>query len=154
MQEQLQSEDLRATKEAGLNMPPQTYMASSSMDVKVGFLSPMFSHFLNGLRTNAFSLKQIRAELEEIALAEADVVTLKQKAADLHLQLSQQYQHVHSSFCKSCGHSLHAQKHEITRYVVVPVLSLYYTFCVGDVFFPATFQGTQMRSVCRFCYLL
>ncbi|CAN6480251.1 unnamed protein product [Victoria cruziana] len=91
LQEQLQSEDLRATKEAGLNMPPQNYMASSSMDVK------------------------IRAELEEIALAEADVVTLKQKAADLHLQLSQQYQHVHSSFCKSCSHSLHAQKHETTR---------------------------------------
>ncbi|KAF3773122.1 Rho GTPase-activating protein 7 [Nymphaea thermarum] len=92
LQEQLQREkDLRATIEAGLNMPPQNYLASSSMDIK------------------------IRAELEEIALAEADVVNLKQKAADLHLQLNQQHRHVHSSFCKSCGHDLHAQKHEMTQ---------------------------------------
>ncbi|XP_049935074.1 rho GTPase-activating protein 7-like isoform X3 [Nymphaea colorata] len=100
LQEQLQREkDLRATIEAGLNMPPQNYLASSSMDIK-----------------------QIRAELEEIALAEADVVNLKQKAADLHLQLNQQHRHIHSSFCKSCGHDLHAQKHEITQKVQQQIL--------------------------------
>lgn len=34
-----------------------------------------------------------KAELEEIALAEADVARLKQKVAELHLQLNQQRQH-------------------------------------------------------------
>lgn len=36
---------------------------------------------------------QTRAELEEIALAEADVARLKQKVAELHHQLNQQRQH-------------------------------------------------------------
>lgn len=39
----------------------------------------------------SFPLKA-RAELEEIALAEADVARLKQKVAELHLQLNQQHQ--------------------------------------------------------------
>lgn len=38
-----------------------------------------------------------KAELEEIALAEADVARLKQKVAELHLQLNQQRQHQYGS---------------------------------------------------------
>lgn len=38
-----------------------------------------------------------RAELEEIALAEADVARLKQKVAELHHQLNQQRQHHYGS---------------------------------------------------------
>lgn len=38
-----------------------------------------------------------RAELEEIALAEADVARLKQKVAELHQQLHQQRQHHYGS---------------------------------------------------------
>lgn len=38
------------------------------------------------------SMLQTRAELEEIAVVEADVARLKQKVAELHLQLSQQKQ--------------------------------------------------------------
>lgn len=34
-----------------------------------------------------------RSELEEIALAEADVARLKEKVAELHHQLKQQQQH-------------------------------------------------------------
>lgn len=38
-----------------------------------------------------------RAELEEIALAEADVARLKEKVAELHHQLNQQRQHHYGS---------------------------------------------------------
>jgi predicted secreted protein len=38
-----------------------------------------------------------KAELEEIALAEADVARLKQKVAELHHQLNQQRQHHYGS---------------------------------------------------------
>ncbi|PWZ58750.1 hypothetical protein Zm00014a_037453 [Zea mays] len=41
--------------------------------------------------------KETKAELEEIALAEADVARLKQKVAELHLQLNQQRQHQYGS---------------------------------------------------------
>ncbi|KAF3794691.1 Rho GTPase-activating protein 7 [Nymphaea thermarum] len=69
LQEQLQAErDLRAALEAGLSMS-SGQLSSRSMDSKT------------------------RAELEEIALAEADVARLKQKVAELHLQLDQQRQH-------------------------------------------------------------
>ncbi|CAL5085208.1 unnamed protein product [Urochloa decumbens] len=69
LQEQLQAErDLRAALEVGLSMSSQ-FSSSRSMDSKT------------------------KAELEEIALAEADVARLKQKVAELHLQLNQQRQH-------------------------------------------------------------
>ncbi|XP_073054328.1 rho GTPase-activating protein 7-like isoform X3 [Primulina eburnea] len=70
LQEQLQAErDLRAALEVGLSMSSGQFSGSRSMDSKT------------------------RAELEEIALAEADVARLKQKVAELHHQLNQQRQH-------------------------------------------------------------
>ncbi|KAJ1297079.1 hypothetical protein BS78_01G350500 [Paspalum vaginatum] len=74
LQEQLQAErDLRAALEVGLSMSSGQFSSACSMDVKT------------------------RAELEEIALAEADVARLKQKVAELHLQLNQQRQHQYVS---------------------------------------------------------
>ncbi|VFQ71350.1 unnamed protein product [Cuscuta campestris] len=70
LQEQLQAErDLRAALEVGLSMSSGQLSGSRGMDSKT------------------------RAELEEIALAEADVVRLKQKVAELHQQLNQQRHH-------------------------------------------------------------
>ncbi|VAH42897.1 unnamed protein product [Triticum turgidum subsp. durum] len=70
LQEQLQAErDLRAALEVGLSMSSAQFSGSRAMDSKT------------------------KAELEEIALAEADVARLKQKVAELHVQLSQQRQH-------------------------------------------------------------
>ncbi|CAA0805864.1 Rho GTPase-activating protein 7, partial [Striga hermonthica] len=70
LQEQLQAErDLRAALEVGLSMSSGQFSGSRGMDSKT------------------------RAELEEIALAEADVARLKQKVAELHHQLNQQRQH-------------------------------------------------------------
>ncbi|GJN31508.1 hypothetical protein PR202_gb19917 [Eleusine coracana subsp. coracana] len=74
LQEQLQAErDLRAALEVGLSMSSGQFSSAHSMDLKT------------------------RAELEEIALAEADVARLKQKVAELHLQLNQQRQHQYGS---------------------------------------------------------
>ncbi|KAL6563743.1 hypothetical protein OROGR_002702 [Orobanche gracilis] len=68
LQEQLQAErDLRVALEAGLSMSSGQSAGSRDMDSKT------------------------RAELEEIALAEADVTRLKQKVAELHNQLNQQH---------------------------------------------------------------
>nr|DAD29315.1 TPA_asm: hypothetical protein HUJ06_030783 [Nelumbo nucifera] len=50
-----------------------------------------------------------RAELEEIALAEADVARLKQKVAELHLQLNQQCQHHYGSLSDACDCYQHIQ---------------------------------------------
>ncbi|XP_051134515.1 rho GTPase-activating protein 7-like [Andrographis paniculata] len=72
LQEQLQAErDLRAALEVGLSMSHGQVSGSRGMDSKT------------------------RAELEEIALAEADVARLKQKVAELHHQLNHQRQHHH-----------------------------------------------------------
>ncbi|KAI3518316.1 hypothetical protein L1887_06909 [Cichorium endivia] len=74
LQEQLQAErDLRAALEVGLSMSSGQVSGSRNMDSKT------------------------RAELEEIALAEADVARLKQKVAELHQQLHQQRQHHYNS---------------------------------------------------------
>ncbi|GMG99991.1 hypothetical protein Nepgr_001831 [Nepenthes gracilis] len=74
LQEQLQAErDLRAALEVGLSMSAGQLSSSRCMDSKT------------------------RAELEEIALAEADVARLKQKVSELHHQLNQQRQHQYSS---------------------------------------------------------
>ncbi|XP_028797620.1 rho GTPase-activating protein 7 isoform X2 [Neltuma alba] len=74
LQEQLQAErDLRAALEVGLSMSSGQFSDSRGMDSKT------------------------RAELEEIALAEADVARLKQKVAELHHQLNQQRQHHYGS---------------------------------------------------------
>ncbi|ESW13496.1 hypothetical protein PHAVU_008G201400 [Phaseolus vulgaris] len=74
LQEQLLAErDLRAALEVGLSMSSGQLSNSRGMDSKT------------------------KAELEEIALAEADVARLKQKVAELHHQLNQQRQHHYGS---------------------------------------------------------
>ncbi|CAK9218966.1 unnamed protein product [Sphagnum troendelagicum] len=72
LQEQLQTErGLRAALEIGLSMSAAQLSAAQTFDAKT------------------------RAEVEEIAAVEADVARLKQKVADLHLQLNQQRQQQH-----------------------------------------------------------
>ncbi|XLR58058.1 hypothetical protein S83_008730, partial [Arachis hypogaea] len=76
----LQAErDLRAALEVGLSMSSGWFSSSRGMD------------------------SQTKAELEEIALAEADVARLKQKVAELHHQLNQQRQHHYKELNKSPG---------------------------------------------------
>lgn len=88
LQEQLQAErDLRAALEVGLSMSTGQFSSSRSMDSKT------------------------RAELEEIALAEADVARLKQKVAELHHQLNQQRQHHYGSLTDACDRYQHVQNH-------------------------------------------
>ncbi|KAJ6831912.1 rho GTPase-activating protein 7-like isoform X1 [Iris pallida] len=84
LQEQLQAErDLRAALEVGLSISSGQLSSSRSMDSKT------------------------RVELEEIALAEADVARLKQKVAELHLQLNQQRQDHYASLSDDCNHYQH-----------------------------------------------
>ncbi|KAL6524329.1 hypothetical protein OROGR_016763 [Orobanche gracilis] len=84
LQEQLQAErDLRAALEVGLSMYSAPFSGSPIMD-------------------------QTRAELEEIALAEADVAKLKQKVAELHHQLNQQRQHHYGSLSDATDRYQHA----------------------------------------------
>ncbi|XP_070018475.1 rho GTPase-activating protein 7-like isoform X2 [Nicotiana sylvestris] len=88
LQEQLQAErDLRAALEVGLSMSSGQLSGSRGMDSKT------------------------RAELEEIALAEADVARLKQKVAELHHQLNQQRQHHYGSLSDACDRLQHGQNH-------------------------------------------
>ncbi|CAM8913456.1 unnamed protein product [Rhodiola kirilowii] len=86
LQEQLQAErDLRAALEVGLSMSSGQLSSSRGMDSKT------------------------RAELEEIALAEADVARLKQKVAELHHQLNQQRQHHYGAYPDVHDHYQHVQ---------------------------------------------
>uniref|UniRef100_A0A0E0LPA5 Rho-GAP domain-containing protein n=1 Tax=Oryza punctata TaxID=4537 RepID=A0A0E0LPA5_ORYPU len=88
LQEQLQAErDLRAALEVGLSMSSAQMSSSRSMDSKT------------------------KAELEEIALAEADVARLKQKVAELHLQLNQQRQHQYGSLVDANDRYQHLPNH-------------------------------------------
>ncbi|BBH02375.1 Rho GTPase activation protein with PH domain [Prunus dulcis] len=88
LQEQLQAErDLRAALEVGLSMSSGQLASSRGMDSKT------------------------RAELEEIALAEADVARLKQKVAELHHQLNQQRQHHYGSLSDACDRYQNIQNH-------------------------------------------
>lgn len=88
LQEQLQAErDLRAALEVGLSMSSGQFSSSHGMDSKT------------------------RAELEEIALAEADVARLKQKVAELHHQLNQQRQHHYGSLSDASDCFQHVQNH-------------------------------------------
>lgn len=88
LQEQLQAErDLRAALEVGLSMSSGQLSSSRGMDSKT------------------------RAELEEIALAEADVARLKQKVAELHHQLSQQRQHHYGSLSDASDRYQHIHNH-------------------------------------------
>ncbi|KAL2510909.1 Rho GTPase-activating protein 7 [Abeliophyllum distichum] len=92
LQEQLQAErDLRAALEVGLSMSSGQFSGSRGMDSKT------------------------RAELEEIALAEADVARLKQKVAELHHQLNQQRQHQFGSLSEECDRYQHAANQSSQR---------------------------------------
>ncbi|KAL1803100.1 hypothetical protein ACET3Z_031747 [Daucus carota] len=92
LQEQLQAErDLRAALEVGLSMSSGQYSGSYNMDSKT------------------------RAELEEIALAEADVARLKQKVAELHYQLNQQRQKHYGSLSDACDRHQHVHNNHSTQ---------------------------------------
>ncbi|KAF8403647.1 hypothetical protein HHK36_011751 [Tetracentron sinense] len=92
LQEQLQAErDLRVALEVGLSMSSGQFSSSCGIDAKT------------------------RVELEEIALAEADVARLKQKVAELHHQLNQQRQNHYGSLSDACDRyqnvqNLHSQQ--------------------------------------------
>jgi hypothetical protein len=88
LQEQLQAErDLRAALEVGLSMSSGQFAGPRTMDSKT------------------------RAELEEIALAEADVARLKQKVAELHHQLNQQRQNHYGSLSEASDRYQHVHSH-------------------------------------------
>ncbi|KAG9148634.1 hypothetical protein Leryth_019152, partial [Lithospermum erythrorhizon] len=92
LQEQLQAErDLRAALEVGLSMSPGQFSSSRGVDSKT------------------------RAELEEIALAEADVARLKQKVAELHHQLNQQRQNHYGSVSRASDHHLQGSNHTLQQ---------------------------------------
>ncbi|WVY89383.1 hypothetical protein V8G54_034897 [Vigna mungo] len=94
LQEQLQAErDLRAALEVGLSMSSGQLSNSRGMDSKT------------------------KAELEEIALAEADVARLKQKVAELHHQLNQQRQHHYGSLTDVGDRYQHTQNHPQQRFL-------------------------------------
>lgn len=84
LREQLQNEkDLRTSLESGLlNMAHNHIPVASALDSKT------------------------RADLEEVALVEADIAKLKQKVADLHGQLHHQLKQNYDSLCESCGKNL------------------------------------------------
>ncbi|XP_078442596.1 rho GTPase-activating protein 7-like isoform X2 [Wolffia australiana] len=86
LQEQLQAErDLRAALEVGLSISSGQFTSSRNMDSKT------------------------RAELEEIALAEADVARLKQKVSELHIQLNQHRQSHYGSLPENGDHLQNVQ---------------------------------------------
>ncbi|KAK6925493.1 Ternary complex factor MIP1, leucine-zipper [Dillenia turbinata] len=94
LQEQLQAErDLRAALEVGLSMSSGQFSSSRV--------------FVSVINYNT----KTRAELEEIALAEADVARLKQKVAELHHQLNQQRQQHYGSLSDACDQYQHVQNH-------------------------------------------
>ncbi|KAF6999672.1 hypothetical protein CFC21_015662 [Triticum aestivum] len=103
LQEQLQAErDLRAALEVGLSMSSGQFSGSRAMDSK--------------------------AELEEIALAEADVARLKQKVAELHVQLSQQRQHQYDSLVDENDRYQHRSSH-LPQSFVQPGFDTKLAFC-------------------------
>ncbi|KAK1678248.1 hypothetical protein QYE76_039096 [Lolium multiflorum] len=105
LQEQLQAErDLRSALEVGLSMSSAQFSSSRPMDSKT------------------------KAELEEIALAEADVARLKQKVAELHLQLSQQRQHQYGSFVDENDRYQHRPSH-FPQNFVQPGFDMKLAFC-------------------------
>ncbi|KAL6657112.1 hypothetical protein ACP70R_004892 [Stipagrostis hirtigluma subsp. patula] len=105
LQEQLQAErDLRAALEVGLSMSSTQFSSSHSMDSKT------------------------KAELEEIALAEADVARLKQKVAELHVQLNQQRQHQYGSSTDANDRSQHLPSH-LSQNFVQPGFDMNVAFC-------------------------
>jgi len=114
LQEQLQAErDLRAALEVGLSMSSGQLSNSRGMDSKVLLCScNLFSFLVSfSVTSTKYANIQTKAELEEIALAEADVARLKQKVAELHHQLNQQRQHHYGSLTDVGDRYQHAQNH-------------------------------------------
>lgn len=118
MQEQLQAErDLRAALEVGLSMSSGQISNSRGMDSKVFyscenlffFVHALFDCFPSTHNLTKSTYAKTKAELEEIALAEADVARLKQKVAELHHQLNQQRQHHYGSITDVGDRYQHAQ---------------------------------------------
>jgi hypothetical protein len=106
LQEQLQAErDLRAALEVGLSMSSGQFSSARSTDLKT------------------------RAELEEIALAEADVARLKQKVAELHLQLNQQRQHQYGSAADADDRHHHLPGHFSQQNFVQQGFDMNLAFC-------------------------
>ncbi|WOK96040.1 rho GTPase-activating protein 7 isoform X3 [Canna indica] len=106
LQEQLQAErDLRAALEVGLSMSSGQFSSSRTMDSKT------------------------RAELEEIALAEADVARLKQKVAELHLQLNQQRQNQYGSIPHACDRYQNLPAHLPQQKIVQQDFDMSLAFC-------------------------
>ncbi|CAL5354000.1 unnamed protein product [Camellia sinensis] len=70
-----------------------------------------FGSWVEHVFWTVLNLSCTMAELEEIALAEADVARLKQKVAELHHQLNQQCQHQYSSLSDACDNFQHVQNH-------------------------------------------
>ncbi|XP_064981838.1 rho GTPase-activating protein 7-like [Musa acuminata AAA Group] len=106
LQEQLQAErDLRAALEVGLSMSSGQFSSSRTMDSKT------------------------RAELEEIALAEADVARLKQKVAELHLQLNQQRQNQYGSIPHACDRYQHLPAPLLQQKIVQQDFDMSLAFC-------------------------
>ncbi|GMP80471.1 hypothetical protein CsSME_00035556 [Camellia sinensis var. sinensis] len=89
LQEQLQKErELRTVLEAGLKMPQGPLPLSATIDEKT------------------------KADLEEIARVEADVINLKQKADDLGVQLNQQREQNCGLAHGSCNQPLQTPNHQ------------------------------------------
>ncbi|KAL5210233.1 hypothetical protein ABZP36_005856 [Zizania latifolia] len=106
LQEQLQAErDHRAALEVGLSMSSRQFSSSRSMETKT------------------------RAELEEIALAEADVARLKQKVAELHLQLNQQRQHQYGPMADANDRYHRIPGHFAQQNLVQPGFDMNLAFC-------------------------
>ena len=67
----------------------------------------------------------MKAELEEVALAEEDVNNLKQKVDDLSAQLSKQSEVNHGPMHDSCSQPQRTQNHQVKPYVLIYPCSLF-----------------------------
>ncbi|RWW12743.1 hypothetical protein GW17_00023581 [Ensete ventricosum] len=92
---------------ARMNQPLEQVDSSGEEESVYRFIIvPILGRIYWILKNVLLSVKT-RAELEEIALAEADVARLKQKVAELHLQLNQQRQNHYGSIPHACDRYQH-----------------------------------------------
>lgn len=68
---------------------------------------------------------KVKAELEEVALAEADVNNLKQKVDDLNAQLNKQSEVNHGPVNDSSSHPQRTQNQQVKPYVLISSFSLF-----------------------------
>lgn len=101
------------------------YIRSVSVIFILLLNSPVLSlRFYFGHNNYAGPNVKTRAELEEIALAEADVARLKQKVAELHHQLNQQRQHQFGSLSDACDRYESISLFLFHGLLIVPALSM------------------------------